>query len=496
MKSANISAPSPVSNAPESLYNLFIKWAGVPPLSAVRLLGAGSDRNYWRLSADSLSAVGVTTDDTREAKAFVTLARIFRKNGISVPQVYAESADFTSCLQEDLGPIDLFSRLNDENVMPLLEECMRSLARMQTVRSLEWESAVAFPPMSRRLVFWDLNYFKYEYLKPSAVSFSEEALEDDFERLADCILSIPGHRTGFMMRDCQSRNVMIHDGVPYWIDFQGGRRGPALYDAVSFVYQAKAGFSEEVRAHLLDVYSDSFCKIKGVKKDDFLSDLPVLRLFRCLQVLGAYGFRGLVQRRAHFIESIPMALANLAQLEKEGALDAFPELHGIALALIKDNRFKQKDYSGLRVSVFSFSYKKGYPDDFSGNGGGFMFDCRAMHNPGRYKEYKSLTGLDQPVIEFLEKKGEVEVFLDKAEALVLQAVERYLKRGFSSLQVGFGCTGGQHRSVFCARRMAERLVRAFPQIEVAEIHRERDLSFLRKGDLINMEGIEGKEGNR
>lgn len=475
---------------PEELVALFQSYFGARPEMALRLPGAGGDRIYWRLSSSAVSAIGVKADNKDEARAFINLSEVFFKNKVKVPRFYAASADCSYYLQEDLGSADLFSNLTsakeefyEDPSQNILAVCMRQLAEMQTVPEECWREAVAFEPLSSRLVNWDLNYFKYEFLKPTGVNFSEDKLEDDFSLLCSNILEIPETRRGFMMRDCQSRNIMVKDGNPYLIDYQGGRKGPCLYDAVSFLWQAKAGFKSEIREVLLNIYADCFCRRRNANaasseslltKEDLLSDLPVLRLFRCLQVLGAYGFRGLVQHRAHFIESIPMALSNLSELIVEGTVDSYPELKRIASELVKDYRFSPVNNGDrLRISVFSFSYKKGYPEDFTGNGGGFMFDCRALHNPGRYDEYKQLTGLDFPVIEFLESRGEIGPFLEAAAALVIPAVERYLKRGFSSLQVGFGCTGGQHRSVYCASHLAGRLAELFPQAEVVENHRER-----------------------
>lgn len=495
---------------PEELVALFQSYFGTRPEMALRLPGAGGDRIYWRLFSSAISAIGVKADNMDEARAFINLSEVFFKNKVKVPKFYAASADCSYYLQEDLGSTDLFSNLTlakeefcEDPLQNILAVCMRQLAGMQTVPEECWREAVAFEPLSSRLVNWDLNYFKYEFLKPSGINFSEDKLEDDFYLLCNNILEIPENRWGFMMRDCQSRNIMVKDGNPYLIDYQGGRKGPCLYDAVSFLWQAKAGFKSEIREVLLNIYADCFCQRRNenaasseslLTKEDFLSDLPVLRLFRCLQVLGAYGFRGLVQHRAHFIESIPMALSNLSELIAEGAVDSYPELKRIASELVKDSRFSPIDNGGrLRISVFSFSYKKGYPEDFTGNGGGFMFDCRALHNPGRYDEYKQLTGLDFPVIEFLESRGEIGPFLEAASALVIPAVERYLKRGFSSLQVGFGCTGGQHRSVYSASHLAKRLAELFPQAEVVENHRERGVvRVYRDGRVYDINGKELK----
>ncbi|MDE6290292.1 MAG: phosphotransferase, partial [Muribaculaceae bacterium] len=292
-------------------------------------------------------------------------------------------------------------------------------------------------------------------------------------RRAEKLTSIPDEFCVFMMRDFQSRNVMVTDKGPVFIDFQGGRRGPALYDAVSMLWQARAGFSNEFRMEMLDFYCDSFCGGNQVKKQKMLTSLNDIIIFRTLQVLGAYGFRGLVQRKAHFILSIPGALSNLRDLLREGALDEYQELKRCAVTLTADDKSPIKnDGKSLTVEVFSFSYKKGYPEDNSGNGGGFMFDCRGMHNPGRYKRYKELTGRDRDVVDFLENCGEAQRFLKNAWSLTDATIERYVARGFTRLQIGFGCTGGQHRSVYCAERTTSHIREMFPEVDVCLLHRE------------------------
>ena len=325
---------------------------------------------------------------------------------------------------------------------------------------------------------WDLNYFKYEFLKPAGVDFNEDLLEDDFETFATSLVETDPRLWGFMMRDCQSRNVMLSPD-PVFIDYQGGRFGPCIYDAVSFVMQARARFSAEMRQELLRVYAKAFSEARRIPSDVVLEAVCRFSLFRTLQVLGAYGFRGLVQKRAHFIESIPAALENLAALSAGGALDAYPGLSAAACSLLSESRFSpalmREDDGRLHVKVFSFSYKRGYPEDLTGNGGGFMFDCRGMHNPGRYDRYKPLTGRDPEVAEFLKERGEADLFAARAFEMVSPSVERYIKRGFSSLQIGFGCTGGRHRSVYCAERMARNIAESFPEVVVELIHREQNI---------------------
>jgi hypothetical protein len=269
---------------------------------------------------------------------------------------------------------------------------------------------------------------------------------------------------------------MLFDNEPYWIDFQGGRKGVCLYDAVSFLYQAKAGFSADFRRDMMDVYVAEYSRVTGSDKAEIKKAIPSILLLRTLQVLGAYGFRGLFERKAHFVESIPGALANLHDLIDSSALNSLPELKRLALVMVEDSRFKLRVSTGLEVTVFSFSYKKGYPDDFSGNGGGFMFDCRGMHNPGRYDEYKPLTGRDEPVKKFLEQCGEIQPFLHSAWEMIDPSVACYIRRGFTSLQIGFGCTGGRHRSVYSAEATARHIKCKFPEAIVRLVHREQDIT--------------------
>lgn len=462
---------------PIPLLSLFRSRFGCDPESIVPLPGAGSDREYFRLSSPGVSVIGTLCSDQAETRAFVSLSRLFHAEGLPVPEVMAVSADNTAYLQQDLGSVDLLSLILKKEDADFPERVMEILPRLQTVAPRKWGECVAFPPMSRRLVGWDLNYFKYEFLKPSGVAFDEERLENDFERLAEKLLSLSDDAWGFMWRDCQSRNVMVSYGNPYFIDFQGGRRGPGLYDAVSFAWQARAGFSPRRRELLIDRYMTCFSQIRNISYGTLRAAVPDFVIFRTLQVLGAYGFRGLVERKAHFLQSIPAGIANLREILDCGWLAPYPELERAARGLCGASRFQPAPADGrLHIKVFSFSYKKGYPDDFSGNGGGFMFDCRGMHNPGRYDEFKPLTGLDRPVRDFLEERGEIQKFIENAFDIVSPSVETYLRRGFSSLQVGFGCTGGRHRSVYAAQALAERLAVEFPQAVVDLLHREQRIS--------------------
>ena len=466
------------------LRSLYKKSFGCECRSVSRLPQAGGYRVYYRLDGDAGSAIGVYGPDRRENESFLGLTEVFSSSGLPVPAVYGSELESGHYLIEDLGETPLLHLLQKGNGFDMAKECMRILPSFQTIDRNRWDKCVMTPGFSRRQAMWDLNYFKYEYLKPSGKCFDENLLENDFEMFADQLSGIPDSLCGFMYRDFQSRNVMVKDSCPYFIDYQGGRWGPCIYDAVSFLWQAKAGFSDAGREELLNLYSSEFSRLRGIPADMILANVTRYALFRTLQVLGAYGFRGLVERRAHFIESIPQALLNLGGLFEDGAADAYPELKRVCSDLVSDGRFEKRENDGrLTVSVFSFSYKKGYPEDYSGNGGGFMFDCRAMHNPGRYDDYKHLTGRDLPVVEFLEQRGEVQPFLAGVRALVDPAVERYRSRGFTGLQIGFGCTGGQHRSVYCAESTARRLASVFPDVIVRLIHREQGIEEIFNKDI-------------
>ncbi len=461
----------------EALCRLFADCFGYRPASTVRLPQGGGDRIYYRLAApeglNPPAVIGVFGPNSSENKAFLGLTRVFTDAGVPVPHIFSASDRYY--LLEDLGDIQLLQLILKGEGMDLCRESLVRLATMQCVERRQWEEKCMARQFSPRQAMWDLNYFKYEYLKPSGIAFDEETLEDDFECLVDALTDIPQSTIGFMFRDFQSRNVMVSEGKPRFIDYQGGRCGPVVYDAVSFLWQAKAGFTESQRKELAELYSREYARRRNIDASVIIRQVPLFALFRTLQVLGAYGFRGLVEHRAHFLESIPAALANLSTLIDEGVIDAYPELKQICRQLTADPRFTPAGKEGLTVSIFSFSYKKGYPADYSGNGGGFMFDCRAMHNPGRYAEYKNLTGRDETVISFLEERGEVQSFLASAWELTDKAVKRYIDRGFTSLQIGFGCTGGQHRSVYCAETTARHIATLFPEAKIRLEHREQNI---------------------
>ena len=309
-------------------------------------------------------------------------------------------------------------------------------------------------------------------MKATGLEFLEDRLEDDFQAMTDVLLS--GDCNAFMYRDFQSRNVMIRDGEPCFIDFQGGRRGPFYYDVASFLWQAKANFPDSLRHELIEEYLDSLRPYVDIARASFSARLRHFVLFRTLQVLGAYGFRGYFEKKPHFIQSVPFAIENLRNLLAE-PYPEYPYLDQMLRELVNMKQFTD-DLSRrtLTVKVMSFAYKKGIPNDTTGNGGGFVFDCRAVNNPGKYERYKPYTGLDQQVIKFLEEDGEIIDFLTHAYALVDASVKRYMERGFTNLMVCFGCTGGQHRSVYSAQHMAEHINKTF-NVKVELVHREQNI---------------------
>lgn len=472
----------------QELKSLVEALAGEQPEQVTELTGSGSNRRYFRLTTPSASYIGVEGTSLEENRAFLAMARHFAAKGLPVPQVLAQSPDDRYYIQSDLGSTLLFDAIGsgresgefNETEKNLLRATMRLLPSVQVLGAEEFDFSVCYPQpeFNERSVFWDLNYFKYNFLKTTGVDFQEDRLEDDFHRLAALLLQEKAQT--FMYRDFQSRNVMISEGKPYFIDFQGGRKGPLQYDVASFLWQAKANYGEQLRDELLEVYLDALSEFMPVDRTVFRDHLYHFVLFRTLQVLGAYGYRGYFEKKAHFLQSIPFAIANLRHL-LENAPDTYPYLTEVLLQLCATVQTKDitpvpaTSSSPLQVNVYSFSYKKGIPQDDSGNGGGFVFDCRAVHNPGKYDIYKQLTGMDKPVQEFLEKDGEILRFLEHATELVDATVQRYIERGFSSLMVSFGCTGGQHRSVYSALKMAEHIHRKFG-VEVSLIHREQQVS--------------------
>ena len=535
----------------QQLISLYRKWSGAEPLSVEALPGAGSNRSYYRLvGTDGQTVVGVVGTSRDENHAFIYLSRHFIKRRLPVPEVLATSDDELRYLQTDLGRVSLFDAIRGGREaggrytlkeQDLLKRTIRELPNIQIrgARELDFSHCYPQPQFDADSVLFDLNYFKYCFLKATEIDFHELKLEADFRLMAKDLTEEASD--AFLYRDFQARNVMlvtpatVSDGTsvaddaswnaeaasPYFIDFQGGRRGPYYYDLASFLWQASAKYSHKLRRELVFEYYHALKQyIEVPSPHHFVNRLSLFVLFRTLQVLGAYGFRGYFERKQHFIHSIPPAIQNLREilsyaddnrisdLSPQPSVFPYPYLMSVLRRLtelpqyqqieeaaqnrsdgykITDNNpykahpkdgpatFSKYDGKGpLVVRVFSFSYRKGIPEDESGNGGGYVFDCRSTHNPGRYEPYKQLTGLDEPVIRFLEDDGEILTFLESVYKLADAHVARYIQRGFTSLMFSFGCTGGQPRSVYSAQRLAEHIHEKFG-VEVRVCHREQDI---------------------
>ena len=485
----------------EKLLELYRRWSGTEPAMTEKLPGAGSNRAYYRLrAADGTSVIGCIGTSHDENHAFISLSRHFTQCQLPVPQVLAATDDELRYLQTDLGDTSLFDAIRGGREaggrytlreQELLKRTIRELPNIQLrgARGLDFSQCYPQPQFDMDSVLFDLNYFKYCFLKATGLDFHELKLEADFRLLAKDLTA--EQQEAFLYRDFQARNVMLVGDQPCFIDFQGGRKGPYYYDLASFLWQASAKYPHKLRRELVYEYYNALRQYTEVPTSHhFVARLSLFVLFRTLQVLGAYGFRGYFERKPHFIASIPPAIQNLRELlQLNPALFPYPHLMDVLRCLCQLPQFQPlaasvdgpatvSKYDGqgpLVVRVYSFSYRKGIPEDESGNGGGYVFDCRSTHNPGRYEPYKRLTGLDEPVIRFLEDDGEILSFLDSVYQLADAHVRRYLERGFTSLMFAFGCTGGQHRSVYSAQHLAEHLHRKFG-IEVRICHREQGIS--------------------
>lgn len=483
----------------ESIIKLYTEYSGQEPFLCERIAGGGSNREYYRITeASGHTLIGSIGTSNEENNTFIYLSKHFTEKGLPVPRILAVSEDGMAYLQSDLGNATLYDALKSgrENTegygaddIRLLEKTIRLLPQIQVLGAKELDFKQCYPQeeMNEQNVMFDLNYFKYCFLKTTSLDFNESKLEESFCQLAkDLGNSVKPY---FLYRDFQARNVMIdQEENLYLIDFQGGRRGPLQYDLVSFLWQASSHFNTELRQHLIDEYLSALKELEDVDEQAFRNSIPQWVLFRTLQVLGAYGFRGRYEQKKYFLDSIPAAIDNLREVLTYQNSCLYPYLNDVLKRLVSLPEFSRQvkekklvpscskhDNKGqLKVRVFSFSYKKGIPADTSGNGGGYVFDCRATHNPGRYEPYKKLTGLDQPVIDFLENDGEIITFLDNIYKLADAHVERYMERGFTSMMFSFGCTGGQHRSVYSAQHLAEHINEKFG-IEVSITHREQNI---------------------
>jgi aminoglycoside/choline kinase family phosphotransferase len=428
----------------------------------------GSGRKIIRLANEKLSAIGVLYDVREENVAFLEFSRHFRGHGLPVPEIYAEDLSQGAYLEEDLGDTTLFEFVSNnrvgENLAPQAVEAYYKVVAMlprfqiEAGRDLNYEVCYPRAVFDGQSIAWDLNYFKYYFLRLAGIPFNEQSLEDDFSRLTKFLLS--ADHDYFLYRDFQSRNIMLRDGHPFFLDYQGGRKGALQYDIASLLYDAKADLPPELRQQLLDRYIDRLGDFIELEREVFMHHYYAYVYVRIMQALGAYGFRGFYERKSHFLQSVPYALKNLRWLLQHVELPiALPTLMNAFTSMVASEKLQsltsKKD--NLIVRIFSFSFRRGIPKDETGHGGGFIFDARSIPNPGREERFNALTGKDAPVIDYLNQQESVHQFLASVLSLVDASVNTYQGRGFTSLTVSFGCTGGQHRSVYFAEQLAKHM---------------------------------------
>lgn len=476
---------SVVKNKIDLLVELFEKWSNQAVTQVTALPLSGSYREYYRLRSDKLSVLGVYNSDKRENDAYLGFTDLLQKEKLNVPQTYCVDKEHDIYLIQDLGDTTLFALLEQErtslefplSVLSIYKKVLRHLIQIQVKGATAIDYSLCYPraAFDHQSMMWDLNYFKYHFLKLGRIPFDEQRLEDDFNRFIEYLLS--EKHDYFLYRDFQSRNIMVVNDEPWFIDYQGGRKGALQYDVASLLYDAKADMPNHIREELLDFYIDELDKILPINKLSFKTYYQGYALIRMLQAMGAYGFRGFFEKKEHFLKSIPFALDNLGELlPKLPFLSTMPELQKTLklVASSKELRALGADSDKLKVTINSFSYKRGIPVDYSGNGGGFVFDCRAIHNPGKYPEYKTKTGRDEEVINFFKNEVEMFSFLNDVFSIVSKSVTKYIKSGFTNLSVNFGCTGGQHRSVYSAEQLAAFLSQNY-KIEIVLKHVELEM---------------------
>lgn len=462
---------------------LYSKWSGSAAGIIKPLPESGSYRRYFRITSGPSSLLGVYNSDNRENQAFIYLNQQLLKTGNKVPEVIATDLENHVYLEQDLGDVTLFEHLatlrknsgSDKEIIEVYKKVIDAMPGLQVHAAAGLDCSRCYPraEFDVQSMMWDMNYFKYCLLKPLKIGFYEQDLEDDFVKIADWLIG--AERNSFMFRDFQSRNIMIHNDQLYFIDFQGGRKGPLQYDLASLLFEAKTRLSGSVRSELLDYYVKVFCaSFSWFDPEKFLSYYYGFVYLRLMQAMGAYGFRGYIERKPLFLQSLPYAIETLAWLKKNHPLPlqlaSLPEVFDKLISLPGSRQLElQQDL--LTVSINSFAYKEGIPQDISGNGGGFVFDCRCLDNPGRYEAYRELTGRDQQVVEFLSEKPDVQQFTKNCFSMAEQAVEAYQKRGFTHLMISFGCTGGQHRSVYMAEKLAGHLKTNYA-LQVVLYHQE------------------------
>lgn len=457
--------------------NLF----GVEPVKINTITQAGSNRQYFRVFSDSNSIIAVYSENINETETFLYYSDVFESLNLNTPHIYKVNKEKNCYFIEDFGDDSLLSIVEKESangyfteyLIELYKKSIDALVEMQikSVNKIDFSKSYSISEFNQQSILFDLNYFKYYFLNLNSISYNEKKLQDEFEEFASFLSDSEKY---FMFRDFQSRNILIKDNKPYFIDYQGGRRGALQYDMASLLYQAKAKIPENIKKELFKYYCVKISEHIKIDINKFTEQFYYFVYLRLLQTLGAYGFRGLIEKRSHFIESIPFALQNLKSLlELKPVLAKYKELSRLLIDVSLLNKFENIEYKRLTITVRSFSFRKGYPEDNSGNGGGFIFDCRGILNPGRYSEYKTKTGKDKEVIDFFKQKTDIDNYVKNVINLVKPTIDNYLERNFKSLNISFGCTGGQHRSVYCAESFSNYLKLNYSNIDVILSHREQ-----------------------
>ncbi len=460
----------------ELLVDLYKKWSGTEPEDMILLPQSGSYRQYYRIKGPKSTVMGTYNEDKKENLAFIKLSRHFHEKGLKVVEIYLEDIENNIYLQEDLGDEILLERVaylrkngDMKSLVSLYKQILEDLSDFQTKgrENLDFELCYPRSAFDKQSILWDLNYFKYSFLKIVKVPFDEQLLENDFQKFADYLLETDC--SYFLYRDFQSRNIMMKNNDPYYIDYQGGRKGALQYDVASLLFESKIDLPFDMREDLLKHYAMIISQKSGINEKEFLDYYYPYVLIRLMQAMGAYGFRGLIERKKLFIQSIPHAIKNLKWILQNVELKIeLPALKQIFEHLTHEDFMKKIPgiISKLRIHINSFSYKRGIPADLSGHGGGFVFDCRGIENPGRQQRFKDLTGRDRDVCQFIEEKTGMNTFLEHIFHIIDQTVENYTNRKFNHLSINFGCTGGQHRSVYSAEKLKQHILDRFNENDV------------------------------
>lgn len=464
----------------EKLIHRFREFSESDPIDIISLPRSGSERRYFRFIGRDRNIIGVTNPNRDENDAFIGFSRHFSLKKLPVPEVYAYYPDENIYLIQDLGDTNLFTWLErkrqtngfDEEALEFYKETLDRLIDFQIegIKGLNLDLCYPHRSFDRQSMMWDLNYFKYMFLKLVAAPFNENKLEKDFNVLCDFLLE--AGQDNFLYRDFQSANIMVVDNKPWFIDYQGGRKGSPQYDPASLLYDPKAHIPQEAREILIEHYIKHYCNKTISSEASFRKYYPGFVIVRILQALGAFGYRGLYEQKPGFVQSIIPGVRNINLLIDSGTLSLeLPELFRLMKSIPDLERFRTlEEPEKLKVKISSFSYMQGIPHD-KVHGGGFVYDCRGLQNPGKIERFRNLSGLDVPVRNYMETDKDVNDFINDARNMVIRSVKAYMKKNYNSLAVSFGCTGGQHRSVYCAEQLAHKLGRN-KGIEIEVIHRD------------------------